>query len=358
VRAHPKTEPRLRALRADDLPAVAALYVREMAPGATPRGVAELLRSAVLDCPWADPELPALVALDEQGELEGFFLGCARRMRVGDRPLRAMCGMTLLVDPRARGAGTAFDLLSTTLRGQQDLSFTDGVPFEIQPLLARMACRPLQLESLEWTRVLRPASYWRSRVSGLSRRLAAARPARVLDRALALRPPVLAHGISDEQLTPELMIAHYDELSAWARLRPAYDLPYLRWLFAQLSAGHPQGELAARLVRRDGEPIGWHVGLVQPGGLAEAMQVLARPGEAPTVFDALLAHAHARGAIAARGRLEAPLLDAITSRRALLRRTSFVMARVRDPELLAAIQNGEALFTRLDADWWIDPRGR
>jgi hypothetical protein len=137
-----------------------------------------------------------------------------------------------------------------------------------------------------------------------------------------------------------------------------YDLPFLTWLFEQLADDHPQGDLAARLVRRDGEAIGWHIAFVQRGGIAQVLQVVARPEDAPAVLDSLLVHARELGALAARGRLEAPLVHAVTTRRTVLRRTSFALVRAKDRELISAVQNGSALFTRLDADWWIDPSGR
>ncbi len=352
----------VRPLEPEDLPAVAALFQRTMAPRSSADGVETLFRSVLLDDPWADPRLPSLVATDADGALLGMLLASPRRLRLDGKPLRGMCGMHVLVDPAARGGGAAFDLLMRFLRGAQDVSFTDGAPEDIRPLLARLDCHPLQLESLEWTSILRPAAYWRGRLhSGRGGGVASHWPVAPFDELLArspLTPSTVTDGLSDEPLTPGLMVAHLDALTSWARLRPDYDLPFLTWLFAQLGNDHPQGELAARLVRRDGQPIGWHISLVRPGGMAETMQLVARPRDTADVFAALLSHARERGAAAVRGRLEAALLDAITTRRTLLRRTSFVMLRARDPDVLGAITSGAAVFTRLDADWWVDPRGR
>jgi hypothetical protein len=88
------------------------------------------------------------------------------------------------------------------------------------------------------------------------------------------------------------------------------------------------------------------------------LQVVALPDEAPAVFDALLAHAHERGAVAARGRLEPPLLDAISRDRSVLRRGGTAMLRTREPGPFHAVLEGRALLTRLDANGWVDVRGR
>ena len=58
-------------------------------------------QSTLLDSPWADPELPSLVAIDGN-EIVGMIGSNVRRMRFDDRPVRMVCSAHLLSHPRVR----------------------------------------------------------------------------------------------------------------------------------------------------------------------------------------------------------------------------------------------------------------
>ncbi len=353
----------VRPLALADLPAAAGVLERAIGTGSSQAGIERLLRAVAFEDPWSDPELRSLALLDGEDVLIGLLLTCPRRLLFDGKPLRALCGSNVIVDPAAQGHERGRALIRASIQIPKDISFTDGAPDRARQMIERLGFVPLHLESLEWTSVLRPAAYWQERAlaNGRAQRLGRAL-ALPVDRLLAhsrATPALSGRGLSDEPLTAEAMMEHLERLTAWARLRPDYDLPFLTWLLAQLADHHPQGALAARLVRRGGEVIGWHVSLVPPGGIAQSMQVIAAPEDLPAVLESQLAHVRELGAIAARGRLEAPLLPAITARRTLLRQTSFTLVRTpSDPAPITAIQQGAALFTRLDADWWIDPTGR
>lgn len=348
----------VRPLTPDDLPAAAGLFAPLAGTGSTVEGVQELFRRLLFEDPWRDPELPALAYEDDSGRVVGFFSRCVRRMRLGDERIRLGCGMHFAVAPDARGSAAPL-LAARLLGGPQDLMFSDGANPGTQRLWEGLRGMRMPLESLEWTRVLRPAAYWQDRATRRLRPGAAAlrRVAATLDRALAGAMEG-DDALDDEPLTPEAMVGYMHELMGWATLRPDYDVPFLRWLFEQVRDTPSYGELSARLVRRDGAPIGWHISLVRDGGAADTLQVVARPADAPAVFDAYLAHAFRLGAVAARGRLEAHLCDAVTARRAILRQGNASLLRTRRPELLVAALGGRALLTRLDGNGWIDTRGR
>lgn len=352
----------IRPLERADVPALAALFERVLRTGSTADGLERLFARILFDDPWADPALRSLGWFDDQGSLAGFHSQCARRFRLDGEPVRVAVPIHFIVAPEARGRAVGAMLGAQLLRGEQDLSYTDGANEPTERLWQALKGRRLQLESLEWTRVLRPAAYWNARIAGRrSQRLAtalgrAARPVDALGRA-SRRGHRGGPRTTDEPLTPEAIVEHATEICGWARLRPDYDVGFARWLFAALELTPSFGAPALRLVRRDGVAIGWHVSLVEPGGAAEVLQLAARPGEAPAVFDALVAHAYARGAVAVRGRLEAPLVDAITRERCILRRGNPVLLRTRSEEPLDAVLRGEAMLTRLDANWWMDSHG-
>lgn len=358
----------IRPLTREDVPAAVALYEREIGTGSSLPGLERLFTALLFDDPWTDPELPSLAYVDGDGALAGFFSRCTRRLRFDDEPVRMSAMIHFVVSPEVRKRAAAALLAARLLGGPQEISHTEHADLPTRKLWAALRGRPQQLESLEWTRVVRPAAYWQERATArrLSPRAATlmrqlATPVdRALQRMAGTRPdpPERADATTDEPLTPAGMLAHLDALTGWARLRPDYDEPFLRWLFAELALTRTYGELSARLVRRDGEPIGWHVSMIERGGLADTLQVVSRPDDANAVFANLLAHARERGAVAVRGRLEAPLLDAITQRRSVLRRSNWALLRARDPELERATLLGQSVLTRLDSNVWMDTRGR
>lgn len=358
----------IRPLTRADLPAAVLLYEREIGTGSSLAGLERYFETILFDDPWADPELPSLAYVDDDGTLAGFFSRCTRRFLFDGEPVRVCAMIHFVVAPEARKRAAAALLAARLLGGPQDASHTDGANLPTRRLWGAMKGRVMQLESLEWTRVLRPAAYWQERAIGrrLSPRSAAVtkRLAVPVDLALLraagarVKPSAEVAATTDEPLTPSAVVEHIGELAGWARLRPDYDEPYVRWLFAQLAATRTYGELSARLVKRDGVPIGWHVSMIERGGLAEVFQVATRPADATTVFGALIDHTRAQGAIAVRGRIEAPLIDAITQERSVMRRSNWALLRARDPELATAALLGDSFLTRLDSNIWMDTRGR
>ncbi len=356
----------VRPLERADVPQAAAIFGRAFAPDSTAAGLERLLASVALEDPWTDPELPSLVLNGDEGDVVGLLLTCPRRLVFDGQPLRALCGSNVVVDPAVQGKAQGMALIERSKAFPKDFAYTDGATDRARGMLERAGYTLLTLESLEWTSVLRPTAYWQGRLftGSRTRRIGAIGRilVRPLDRLLGrtpFAPAVRTPGLTHEPLTPALMMEHLEQFTSWARLRVDYDMPFLTWLFAQLADDHPQGSLAARLVRRDGEAIGWHISLVPRGGIAQVMQIVAAPGDAPAVLSSMLVHARELGAVAARGRLEAPLLEAVTARRTVLRGAGFVYVRApNDPAIVSAIQSGHALITRLDADWWIDPAGR
>jgi hypothetical protein len=71
------------------------------------------------------------------------------------------------------------------------------------------------------------------------------------------------------------------------------------------------------------------------------------------VLEHLFQHARDHGAVAITGRLEPNLARALQGRRCLLQsRGIATLVHARDPGLLVPFFRGDALFTRLDGEWW------
>ena len=114
----------IRPLTPGGVPAVAAL-VRAHMEGwdLDERSLAGLM----LDHPWADEELPSLVA-EEGGEIVGFVGVQARRIRMDGRSIRGVCSTHGIVAPDRRGGAVGALLLSRVLKGPQDVTSATARP--------------------------------------------------------------------------------------------------------------------------------------------------------------------------------------------------------------------------------------
>jgi GNAT superfamily N-acetyltransferase len=354
----------IRALRRSDLPQAAALFELVLGSGvraAKPARV-HLFERLFFDNPWADRDLPSLVAVDEGGRVAGFIGAEVRRMRFGDRAARAVWSQHFVVDPAARRLGVGAVLLRRMLNGAQDATLTDSASEISCRLWEGLGGQTLHLKGIHWVRVLRP---WRvaAQLALPKRRprlCAALSPLiDVLDSAAALgagrylEPDPTSDTAAP--LTPEAMVDLLPAVTKRLTLYPDYDEAFLAWLFEELVKVGRRGRLVAHLVRdRSGRPLGWYMYYLRPGWRSEVLQVVADQRNAGRVLDHLLSHAHGHGSAAVRGRLEPGLVEAVVRRRCLLWHRGGVLADSRDPELLCALQSEGSLATRLEGEWWSD----
>jgi hypothetical protein len=346
----------IRPFERGDLDAVARLFeqVARSGAGSPPPGLAGEFERTVLDHPWADPELPSLVYEDGDSGVVGFLGSHPRRLRLGDRELRLGCSGQLVARPDFQRGGVGGLLLRRYLAGPQDLTITDGATDAVRAMWEGLGGRVNGLASVGWTRVFRPAglatAMLRRRRGGAARAASAARLPDLAAGRLAPGTPTA----SSERLEAGGLLEGLDRLARRFPLRPAYDEPFLGWLFRELEAVRSRGELVRRLVRTDdGRPAGWYVAYVPVGGVAQALQVAAPPAHAGMVLDELFHRAAAGGAVAVQGRLEPHLHEAVRERRCVLRRTEWALVHGDDAEALGAIAYGRALLTRMEGEWWM-----
>ncbi len=333
----------VRPLARGDLPSVAALYQRVIV-GASDRPPGRLVRAlerATLDHPWAEPDLPSLVHESSSGRVDGFQAAYARRLTLDDRPVRMVCCGQLVADPDAETLGIGGLLMKRMFSGPQDFTVTDGATNEVRSMWSRLGGSTGGVTSLGWTRVFRPAR--------LAVRVAARR------RGWARRPAGsgrLAAATAVEELTPERLIDQVGQTRA--RLRPAYSLEFLEWLFAEMEAVERRGPLARRVVTdTHGRALGWYVAYLPSTGIAQAIGIgSVRPDPGP-VLDRLFDDARMAGASAVQGRVEHATLPALTVRRCLFRRAEWALAHYADDGVAAAAGREQALITRLDGEWWM-----
>jgi hypothetical protein len=80
----------------------------------------------------------------------------------------------------------------------------------------------------------------------------------------------------------------------------------------------------------------------------------ARKATQNLVMDHLLYDAARHGAIAVAGRLDPSLLSMVSGPTQCLRyQPPWTLAYSRRPEILRALEKGDAFFSRLDGEWWL-----
>ena len=351
----------IRAVRREDLPAVAALYEAVMRSGGStpPPGLVPYFERTLLDHPWPDPELPSLVYEGADGRLAGFVGAHVRRIELDGRPARLVCAGQLISEPAARRRGAGAMLLRELHSGPQDVTITDGATPEVASIWTALGGATSYVRSTAWTRLFRPARAVGERLMRRERLRRVARVTRPLWPAVdaasgrATRPAPPEEREPTVELTRELLLEHGAGLADGERVRVAYDEAYLDWLFREMAAVETRGELVRRAVRRGGSVVGWYVAYLGPGRLGQVMEVGAGPRAVEHVIDTLFADAWDSGAAGLEGRLERPLFEPLSRRRCLLRHGVRALVRSRDTAVQDALAAGGGALSRMDGEWWM-----
>src|SRR3954447_24917178 len=343
----------IRPLEAGDLPAVAALMRAHLGGWGDDEA---FLAATALEHPWADPEIPSLVAL-EDGRVVGWIASAVRRLRFDEREVRGVCCSHLVVDPASRSTAAGALLLSRLLAGPQELTWSDSAN---DPVLRMWRVYGGQIDhsrACDWMLVLRPLRWLAGiaapppRGGAWSRELipVAAFPFQALGaRRNAAGGPDAE--VSGEDVGPAEVAEQWPALASKRRIRPDYDEPFLDHLFSLV--GRRDGPLTVRLVRRGETPIGLYACVPGRGRGIRVLHLSGREREVPAVMEELVEHSRGTGARFLFGRME-PHLDApVRQRLAAIGLARRPIVHCRDPELLTVLQTEAALLTRLDSEWF------
>lgn len=348
----------VRPLRQEDLPEVTDLYEMRLSGGRRARhGMVEHFQHQFLAAPTVDPDIPSLVATDGVGRVIGFLGASVVPMMLDDQRVGAVVTGPLFTEPDARLVSVL--LLRSLLAGPQALTFSDKHNLDAHRLFVRLGARVVHPRCVWWDASLRP----------VERRLAGAMARRLPMSTRLLRPVArLADGVARrrrrlrasndalvaEPLTPALVARHLDELTGWARLRPVYEEAFLSWRFEQLGLARRLGPMHARALRDvDGGLVGWFVLLVPPGGVATAVQVVARDGSEEAVLEYLIAVAEGGGAVAVRGRLEPELAFAVRGLSCTLHQRACLLVHTTRDDVWDALTQERTFLTLLDGEPWL-----
>jgi hypothetical protein len=354
---------RIRSLCHDDLSQVISLYRTHLAvPNVA--GDDELrtaFEQVFLGEPLSDPSIPSLVFEGSDGEIVGFIGSLVHRMRFEQRTVRLACSSSLVVSPKARQFGAGGLLLRKYLAGPQDLTMTDTAGSATEQMWKRLGGSQYHLGSVSWLHLLRPVraavglKLWHR---GRHQWLPMARPlCRPLDAVYSRFDKTDGMNdvekLTEEQLSPQLLIDHLRLGPQRFDLWPDYDAGSLGMHFDQIGRSRSNGQLVKNFVRdARGQPLGWYIASLLPSDIYRVLGLAATPGNEELLFRHVLRKAKDLNAAAVAGRLEPWLLEVLPRRTMMVSRVRFLI-HSRDEAICDAVRSSKALLTGLESDVWL-----
>ncbi|MBW6423284.1 hypothetical protein KX729_17645 [Rhizobium sp. XQZ8] len=351
----------VRDFERNDIEAVARLFQKTFRGSKTqsPALMAHLA-DVFFDHPWNEPDIRSKVFVEANGAITGFVGIFSSRLELEGRPLRAAFASSLMVENPKENPLAGARLVRAFLNGPQDISLTETANQTAMNLLQKSG-NPLDpAYSLNWLRVLRPAS---TAVQLAERRVGAARIlrpfGRVADRLMYFgRKVPFSSGenskIKFKDVTPDVFGNALLSLKDLYPLRPRWDEASIRWFIEQAEQkrnfGYPEWRVG---YSADNRPLAAYAYFTNPGGIGWVLQALSTPALTGDLVDDLFAHAYEMGTAALRGAAHPWLIPALMTRRSFFHSRSFYVAAARDKSLLEPIRSGQALVSGIAGEGWM-----
>ncbi|WP_428697073.1 GNAT family N-acetyltransferase [Stappia sp.] len=309
-----------RAMRRDDLPAVADLFARVFRGGvrAPDDGLEAYLETLCFGSPHWTPRTGSLVYEAPPGEIHAAILSMPMRFRADGEPIVGRLLGSFMADGNEGKRGAAW--LSRHFRARNhDLLFSDTARAVSADHWRVAGGQVLPIHSLDWTRVFRP-------LGGIALRLAQGRSR--IGRALAYLP----HGLPDRlvrrarpslraQMPAGYGIEETDRAGFLAAARtmlprftvhPDWDAAELAWLGELVAGNRHLGPLHLRLVTgSDAKPVAAYAYCGRGRGKATVLNLLCREKREADAVSALYAELDNAGYALAGGMAQRFLMTAL-----------------------------------------------
>jgi hypothetical protein len=360
----------VRPVAEPDIPQVAALYWSHMRrrKGSAPPELQLCLQELYFKNPFSDSAVPSLVYQDKSGKIVGFLGVIVRKMSISGQPIRVAFGGNFVVHPEARSGLASPRLLGTFMAAEYDVVMTDSANEITRKILERLKWCTIPALNIHWARPLRPAHcgvYAISRAMGpavsVGIRLAA-KPFCSLADSMAARLSIspfrqTKSPLHSAELDLETLLQCLAEFRKGYSLWPEYDIHSLQWLVSFMERRPARGVLRKVVVRDDSQKIvGWYIYYVKPGAVAEVVQVGGEQKLTKDILGHLFCDAWQQGAIALHGVVDIRRMADFSDKGCFFTcRGGWTIARSPKPEVLEAMERGDAFLSRLDGEWALDP---
>jgi hypothetical protein len=312
--------------------------------------------------PWFDPQLPSLVYRTNQGEVVGFMGRIPRPMAFSGRTIRAAIAHRLMVAPGSGRPLAAVRLVRQFLAGPQDLAISDGANDKGRQFWEGCGGAVSPLYSLGWIWPLRPSRYLLSiltrgrldRTAGMAFRPICSAIDLVASRKWKVALSDAPFAASQIDMDASTLIACVNETAADFCVRPDYDEQSMGWLWQRLNENTDRGRLQGKVVMdRRGRLAGGFLCYLRKGGFGEVVFLAARHDSVEMVLDSLFHHALRERLVCLRGRLEPRFLLGLMRHECILKRHSWGLVHARDPQIMKAVESGEAFISGLEGELWL-----
>jgi hypothetical protein len=349
----------LRSLEPSDIPQIVALRRRVYSQSAqeSDAALARYYHTLFFENPWHNEQYPCFLQEDSAGEIVGFVGSIPRPMLLGPQRLTAVIATELMVAPGARGF-IGLKLLRRLFDGAQHLTYSDRGNDQARGLYEGLGGSAALWYSLYWTASIDGSQLSFDTAPGGTPRNVAVRAlrrtSRLLDRLSKRSRTQNRIETRDEFLTPETVMRLLRRLAGKNTLVPEYDAHSFSWLIQRLAETRKFDRVMTAQVILEGEAIGFFVYLIRQNREIDVVQFAALPRRERLTFDHLIHHAVAQGGSVVRGRLDRRLAPLISERGLpLTLGQPWTLVRSGRPDVVAQFLGGNALISRLDAEWWI-----
>jgi hypothetical protein len=362
---------KVRPLTHSDLPGVADVFQRvfKRSNSTSSESLVEYLKSLFLEYSSPRPGIHSYVYIKPDGAIGGFIGAVPLTMELNDTRIHAAIGSSLMVDDHVNNPHVGARLLRAFLSGPQDISVGETASDRTLAMWLSLRGIVLPSYSLEWFRLIRPASFIVDLLATQHPALRLLSPfSRGLDALVCNRrkdqrprwfgvssgsPLPGGRNLLDKDVDDETMCDLVSRFTANFRLHPHWTRSELLRMLSDAARKTDYGDVTQRVVTsRNGRPVGAFIYHGRPGRRGYVLQVLASPGQEGPVIDRLIGHAAKSGIAALQGRTQPSLLTAMLTRRCTFAHMSSTVVHARDPSLLKPFIAGEAFFNGLAGESW------
>lgn len=360
--ARQNSDSHIRPVEARDVSRIADMQEKLLGRGnpAASSSLRDALMTIIMDNPWRTQSMPSLVYEESDGSLSGFLGVVPRPMIFEGRKILASISHTFVVEPDSRSSLVALKLIKAYMSGPQDLSIAEGNDISRRIWEGLGGAIPL-LYSLGWMRVLQPAQY---ALGALKRRNLPSAVitglkyfGRQFDSVLTRKGPfrLAEPRLSGEMLKTSVVCDHLQKFCQRQALRPQYDEQSLDWLLNAL--GRKARCIRKILLRNEsGEIVGWYIYALTATGAWKVIQLMAAQDSEGDVLDHLFYQASRDGAVAIYGFMESRFFPALSARDCIFRhdgKSPWMLVYSRNPRIVQSFNEGKAVVSRLDGEWWV-----
>jgi hypothetical protein len=358
----------ITAFQQHDIPEVAQLFQKIMRQSSAPPPLSLQLyfEQIYLKNPWPDNSISSLV-FRNNGNVAGFISVIPFPLLLHGIPIRGAIGGNFMVDPAVSNPLAGPRLLKMFLSGPQDLSYTDSANTQARKMWEGLGSQSIPLFSLQWLRVIRPAEFsihMSTRHTPIAPFVIVTKPLTLLIDSIlrtVTRSPFNCNRceLVPEDISPIDLYKAVGKFSSPYSLVPNYSELALAWLLEHAEEKKEYGPLRkVALYTRDHLLQGWFLYYPNKGSLGRVLQLGATSRTAGAVISHLISDARECGSLALIGRMEPRFITELSSHHCIFtHRGASLMVHTNNPEILNALNRGDAFFTRLEGDWWTRLQG-